>query len=64
VIKAFEEELTDYKTTSSTIQFPLDKPLPADLIYRIAKYRVKKERKKVSSGCNILSNPLLNQVMH
>ncbi|MDY6982924.1 MAG: DUF1801 domain-containing protein [Pseudomonadota bacterium] len=40
VIRAFENELKDYKTSSSTIQFPLDKPLPAKLIRRIADYRV------------------------
>ena len=39
-IKAFAKELRDYRTSSSTIQFPFDKPLPADLIRRIADYRV------------------------
>ncbi len=39
-IKAFAKELKDYRTSSSTIQFPLDKPLPADLIRKIADYRV------------------------
>lgn len=46
VINAFEKELNDYKTSSSTIQFPLDKPLPADLIYKIAKYRVQESKEK------------------
>src|ERR1700741_2733222 len=29
VVKAFEKELAGYETSSSTIQFPLDKPLPS-----------------------------------
>jgi len=40
-IKAFAKDLKDYKTSSSTIQFPLDKPLPLSLIQQIAEYRVK-----------------------
>ncbi|HSM25931.1 MAG TPA: DUF1801 domain-containing protein [Anaerolineaceae bacterium] len=40
VVKAFQDRLTEYKTSSSTIQFPLDKPLPVDLIFEIAAYRV------------------------
>jgi uncharacterized protein YdhG (YjbR/CyaY superfamily) len=41
VIEVFKDKLTQYKTTGSTIQFPLDKPLPTDLIYEIAGYRVR-----------------------
>ena len=39
-VKAFEKELSQYKISSSTIQFPLDKPLPIALISRIAAFRV------------------------
>jgi uncharacterized protein YdhG (YjbR/CyaY superfamily) len=46
VIKAFENRLTDYKTSSSTVQFPLDKPLPSELIYEIAIYRVRESKEK------------------
>lgn len=35
----FREELTEYKTGQDTIQFPYDKPLPAELIRKIATYR-------------------------
>src|SRR6187431_1217127 len=31
-VKAFEKSLSEYKTAESSIQFPLDKPLPLDLI--------------------------------
>jgi uncharacterized protein YdhG (YjbR/CyaY superfamily) len=37
----FKKELNQYKQTKGAIQFPLDKPLPFDLINRIVKFRVK-----------------------
>lgn len=40
-IRAFDKELADYKTSSATVQFPLDKPLPVGIIRKIANYRVK-----------------------
>lgn len=46
VVKAFEGRLAEYKYSSSTIQFPLDKPLPSDLIYEIAAYRVHESKEK------------------
>jgi len=39
VIKHFKKELVGYKTSEGTIQFPLDKPLPKDLIKKIISYR-------------------------
>lgn len=39
-VEAFLEELKDYKTSKGAIQFPLNKPIPYDLIIRIVKYRV------------------------
>jgi uncharacterized protein YdhG (YjbR/CyaY superfamily) len=41
VIEHFKKELSLYKTSKGAIQFPLDKPIPYDLIEKIAKYRVK-----------------------
>lgn len=35
----FVEELKDYKTSKGTVQFPLDKPLPAQLIKDMIAYR-------------------------
>jgi uncharacterized protein YdhG (YjbR/CyaY superfamily) len=46
-IQAFEQELGPYKTTSSTIRFRLDEPLPLELIQRIAAFRV---RESVENG--------------
>ncbi|QWU17008.1 Uncharacterized conserved protein YdhG, YjbR/CyaY-like superfamily, DUF1801 family [Paenibacillus sophorae] len=39
-IDAFKEEVKEYHKSKGTLQFPLDKPLPYDLISRIVKYRV------------------------
>ena len=35
----FSEELAPYRTSKSAIQFPLDEPLPADLIDAITRFR-------------------------
>ncbi len=39
-IRVFKAELTPYKSGKGSIQFPLDEPLPADLIRRIVEFRV------------------------
>ncbi|GAB3034028.1 iron chaperone [Spirosoma pulveris] len=39
-LDAFKEELAGYKGAKGSVQFPLDQPLPLDLIARITKYRV------------------------
>ena len=40
-IAAFKEELKPYKSAKGSVQFPLDRPLPVDLIRRMVEYRVK-----------------------
>ena len=45
-IKSFEKNLSKYTTASSSIQFPLDKPLPLSLIRKITQFRVKESLKK------------------
>lgn len=44
-ITAFKEKLTNYKTSKGTVQFPLSKPLPLDLIREIVKFRVDEQLK-------------------
>ena len=49
-IKFFNKELSLYKHAKGSVQFPLDKPIPYDLVIKIVKYRVKenlKTRKKI-----------------
>ncbi|HET8860839.1 iron chaperone [Marivirga sp.] len=38
-IEEFSDELTSYKQGKGSVQFPLDKPLPKDLIIRMVKFR-------------------------
>jgi len=39
--EAFKKELSMYKGGKGTVQFPMDKPIPYDLVQKIVKYRVK-----------------------
>lgn len=39
-MEAFKKDLAAYKTGKGSVQFPLDQPLPVDLITRIVKFRV------------------------
>lgn len=43
-ITAFREQLAGYKTTKGTIQFPLDRSLPLDLIREIIRFRVEQQQ--------------------
>ena len=38
-ITAFQGQLSMYKTSKGTIQFPLDKPIPYELIQKITRFR-------------------------
>lgn len=40
-VEEFAEELKGYKTSKGAVQFPLDQPVPYDLIRRIVEFRVK-----------------------
>jgi len=39
-IAAFKEELSIYKGAKGSVQFPLDQPMPLDLVGRIVRFRV------------------------
>jgi uncharacterized protein YdhG (YjbR/CyaY superfamily) len=45
-IEAFKKELSVYKQSKGAIQFPLDQPIPYDLITKIVKFRVTENLKK------------------
>jgi uncharacterized protein YdhG (YjbR/CyaY superfamily) len=40
-IEKFKKELSVYKGAKGSVQFPLDKPIPFDLIARIVRFRVR-----------------------
>ncbi|HUP62007.1 MAG TPA: DUF1801 domain-containing protein [Thermoanaerobaculia bacterium] len=43
--KKFQKELAPYKSGKGSIQFPLDEPIPCDLISEIVKFRVREQKK-------------------
>jgi uncharacterized protein YdhG (YjbR/CyaY superfamily) len=49
VTTIFADQLTEYKTAKGTIQFPLDKPVPYELIAEITRWRVSNLEKGKSS---------------
>jgi uncharacterized protein YdhG (YjbR/CyaY superfamily) len=48
-IEAFREELKPYKSGKGSAQFPLDRPMPTDLIRRIVEFRVRENTRKAST---------------
>lgn len=40
VIEALKNELKGFRVSKGTVQFPMDKPLPAELVKKIVKLRV------------------------
>jgi uncharacterized protein YdhG (YjbR/CyaY superfamily) len=46
-IEAFKKDLSVYEGAKGSVQFPLAKPIPFDLISKIVKFRVKENLKKV-----------------
>lgn len=47
-VQAFEEQLTSYTTSKGTIQFPLNQPLPMELITIIVKFRIEETLAKTT----------------
>jgi uncharacterized protein YdhG (YjbR/CyaY superfamily) len=45
-VEKFQKELSSYTMSKGTIQFPLDHPVPYDLVERITRFRVEESRKK------------------
>ena len=46
-IKAFAKYLSNYKTATGSVQFPLDQKLPVSLISKMVKFRVKESREGI-----------------
>jgi uncharacterized protein YdhG (YjbR/CyaY superfamily) len=49
LIEEFRKDLKAYKTSKGTIQFPLSEPVPAGLIKRMVKAKVKKNLAKTKT---------------
>lgn len=45
-IEAFKDELAGYKQAKGSVQFPIDQPLPLELIRRIVAFRIAENRGK------------------
>lgn len=48
-VEKFKKELANYEGGKGTIQFPLDQPIPLDLITRVVKYRVSEDAKRAKN---------------
>jgi uncharacterized protein YdhG (YjbR/CyaY superfamily) len=52
-VAEFKEELSQYDVSKGTIRFPLDKPVPLDMVKKIVKFRVKENMDKCLSKTNM-----------
>lgn len=48
-IEKFKTELSTYKWSKGTVQFPLDQPIPYDLIRKITAFRVKENLERAKT---------------
>jgi len=48
-IEKFKNELSVYEWAKGSVQFPLDKPIPFDLISKIVEFRVKENLEKAAA---------------
>ncbi len=51
-IEAFKNELSGYKMGKGSVQFPIDQPMPLELISRIVKFRVDENNRKAAEKKN------------
>lgn len=49
-INAFKDELSGYKGAKGSVQFPIDKPMPYELISKIVTFRVAENLKKLKQN--------------
>ncbi len=47
-IEEFKDEVKEYEAGKGSLQFPIDKPIPYDLITRIVKFRALENAKKTN----------------
>jgi uncharacterized protein YdhG (YjbR/CyaY superfamily) len=51
-IEKFQDELSAYESSRGAVQFPLDKPIPLDLVTEIVKFRVKENLERAAAKRN------------
>lgn len=56
-IETFKKELSVYKGAKGSVQFPLDKPVPFELITRIVKFRVQENDEKAMAKKSMKAIP-------
>jgi uncharacterized protein YdhG (YjbR/CyaY superfamily) len=49
ILKIFEKELRSYKTSGTTIHFTPENPIPAALVQKIVKIRIKENEERVAT---------------
>jgi uncharacterized protein YdhG (YjbR/CyaY superfamily) len=49
-IEAFKKEVSAYKWSKGAVQFPLDQPIPYELIRKMVKFRIAENMKKAEGG--------------
>ena len=54
-IAAFQEELAAHAGSKGAIRFPLDRPLPLDLIGRLVRFRVEEQRRSAADTASSTS---------
>ncbi len=55
-IEAFQDALAAYHHAKGSVQFPLDQPVPFDLIRKIVAFRVRETREKVAAQARRTKN--------
>ena len=48
-IEHFKDELSGFKLSRGTVQFPLDRPIPFELVTKIVKFRVQENRERAQA---------------
>jgi uncharacterized protein YdhG (YjbR/CyaY superfamily) len=48
-LDAFKDEIAQYPHSKGAVQFPMDRPIPLDLVRRIVEYRVGESQAKVKT---------------
>jgi uncharacterized protein YdhG (YjbR/CyaY superfamily) len=56
-IQNFKKEISAYKNSKGAVQFPIDKPIPFDLVRKIVKFRASENLKKIDGSHKKKSTP-------